>query len=132
MREMGDLLYLPFSEMQGREKRETKKTNKRSWEEIQRQEQRKNQRAKATLERKEKAREIAGPAERTNRKGERTMTMYQRKLSKEDLKQIEENGGDLYCLFTESQIMGYGVYGACIIEIDDEKYLRYSMGDSCD
>lgn len=60
------------------------------------------------------------------------MTMYQRKLSEEDLKKIEENNGDLYCLFTESQIMGYGVYGAQLLKIGDDKYLRYSMGDSCD
>lgn len=60
------------------------------------------------------------------------MTTYQRKLSEEDLKKIEENDGDLYCLFSMAQIMGYGVYSATIIEIDNEKYLRYSMGDSCD
>ena len=60
------------------------------------------------------------------------MTTYQRKLSKDELKEIEEHDGDVYCLFTESQIMGYGVYGAHIIEIDKEKYLRYSLGSSCD
>lgn len=52
------------------------------------------------------------------------MTTYQRKLSEEDLKKIEENDGDLYCLFSMAQIMGYGVYSATIIEIDNEKYLR--------
>ena len=35
------------------------------------------------------------------------MTTYQRKLSEEDLKKIEENNGDVYCMFSESQIMGY-------------------------
>lgn len=60
------------------------------------------------------------------------MTTYQRKLSEEDLQKIMENDGDLYCLFSEAQIMGYGVYGAHIIELDGDKYLRFSMGDSCD
>ena len=60
------------------------------------------------------------------------MTTYQRKLSEEDLQKIMENDGDVYCLFSEAQIMGYGVYGAQIIMIDGQKFLRYSMGDSCD
>ena len=60
------------------------------------------------------------------------MTIHQRKLTEEDLKKIEENGGDLYCMFSEAQIMGYGVYGAQIVIIDGQKFLRYSMGDSCD
>ena len=60
------------------------------------------------------------------------MTTYQRKLSEEDLKKIEEHDGDVYCMFSEAQIMGYGVYGAHIIELDGDKYLRFSMGDSCD
>ena len=29
------------------------------------------------------------------------MTYHQRKLTEDDLKKIEESGGDLYCLFTE-------------------------------
>ena len=65
-------------------------------------------------------------------KGENNMTIHQRKLTEEDLKKIEENGGDLYCMFSEAQIMGYGVYGAQIVIIDGQKFLRYSMGDSCD
>ena len=60
------------------------------------------------------------------------MTTYQRKLSEEDLQKIMENDGDVYCLFSEAQIMGYGVYGARVIMIDGQKFLRYSMGDSCD
>lgn len=60
------------------------------------------------------------------------MTYYQRKLTEEDLQKIMENDGDLYCLFTQAQIMGYGVYGAQIVDIYGEKFLRYSMGDSCD
>lgn len=60
------------------------------------------------------------------------MTYHQRKLTEDDLKKIEESGGDLYCLFTEAQIMGYGVYDAKVVEIDGEKYLRFSMGSSCD
>ena len=60
------------------------------------------------------------------------MTTHQRKLSEEDLQKIMENDGDLYCLFSEAQIMGYGVYGAHIIELDGDKYLRFSMGSSCD
>lgn len=56
----------------------------------------------------------------------------ERRLTDEDLRKVMENDGDVYCLFSEAQIMGYGVYGANIIELDGEKYLRYSMGDSCD
>lgn len=56
----------------------------------------------------------------------------ERRLTDEDLRKVMENDGDLYCLFSEAQIMGYGVYGANIIEIDGDKYLRFSMGDSCD
>lgn len=60
------------------------------------------------------------------------MTYHQRKLTEDDLKKIKENGGDLYCLFTEAQIMGYGVYGARIVERNDGKYLMFEMGSSCD
>ena len=60
------------------------------------------------------------------------MTLYQRKLSEEDLKKIEEHDGDVYCMFSEAQIMGYGVYSAQIVTLDGQKFLRYSMGDSCD
>lgn len=60
------------------------------------------------------------------------MTYHQRKLTEEDLKKIEENNGDVYCLFSEAQIFGYGVSGARIITIDGEKYLRYLIGSSCD
>ena len=60
------------------------------------------------------------------------MTYHQRKLTEDDLKKIEEHDGDLYCLFTEAQIMGYGVYGARIVERNDGKYLMFEMGSSCD
>lgn len=60
------------------------------------------------------------------------MTYHQRKLTEDDLKKIEESGGNLYCLFTEAQIMGYGVYGARIVERNDGKYLMFEMGSSCD
>jgi len=56
----------------------------------------------------------------------------ERRLTDEDLRKVMENDGDVYCLFSEAQIMGYGVYGAHIIELDGDKYLRFSMGDSCD
>lgn len=60
------------------------------------------------------------------------MTTYQRKLTEDDLKKIKEHDGDVYCMFSEAQIMGYGVYSAQIVDIHGEKFLRYSMGDSCD
>ena len=60
------------------------------------------------------------------------MTYHQRKLTEDDLKKIEEHNGDIYCLFTEAQIMGYGVYGARIVERNDGKYLMFEMGSSCD
>lgn len=55
------------------------------------------------------------------------MTQHQRKLTEEDLKEIEEKG--VYSQFTEAQILGCGVYDAHVVEIDGEKYLRFSMGD---
>jgi len=58
------------------------------------------------------------------------MTYHQRKLTEAELKEIEEKG--VYSQFTEAQIMGYGVYDAKVVEIDGEKYLRFSMGSSCD
>ena len=58
------------------------------------------------------------------------MEIYQRKLTEEQLKEIEEKG--VYSQFSEAQIMGYGVYDAHVVEIDGEKYLRFSMGSSCD
>lgn len=58
------------------------------------------------------------------------MTFYQRKLSEEELKQIEEEG--VYSQFTEAQICGYGVYGAEVVKKDDGYYLLYTLGSSCD
>lgn len=58
------------------------------------------------------------------------MEIYQRKLTEEQIKEIEEKG--VYSQFSEAQIMGYGVYDAKVVEIDGEKYLRFSMGSSCD
>lgn len=60
------------------------------------------------------------------------MKTYERKLTESDIQKIEQNDGDLYCLFTQAQLIGYGVYSAQIIDKDGEKFLRYSMGDSCD
>ncbi len=60
------------------------------------------------------------------------MKDYERKLTEEELKKVEEHNGDVYCLFSEAQLLGRGVYDAVIRTIDGEKVLRYSMGDSCD
>ena len=60
------------------------------------------------------------------------MTTYQRKLTEDDLKKIEEHDGDVYCMFSEAQIMGYGVYGAEVVKKDDGYYLLYTLGSSCD
>lgn len=51
-------------------------------------------------------------------------------LTEEDIKKIEEKG--IYSMFSDSMIMGYGVYGAHIADKDGKKVLRFSMGDSCD
>ena len=58
------------------------------------------------------------------------MTYHQRKLTVEEIKQIEEEG--IYSQFTEAQICGYGVYDPKVIQKDDGKYLIWSMGSSCD
>ncbi len=56
----------------------------------------------------------------------------ERRLTDEDLRKVMENDGDVYCLFSEAMLIGYGVYSARIIERDGEQILQYSCGDSCD
>ena len=60
-------------------------------------------------------------------------------ISKEVYDRAMENrgyitSGDMSELFTESQLCGYGVYGAmAFIDNVTGKYMcRYDMGDSCD
>ena len=52
-------------------------------------------------------------------------------LTEEDLKKIKE-ADDLYVLFSPSLIMGYGVYGAKIVERDGKQILSFDRGNSCD
>ena len=58
------------------------------------------------------------------------MTDHQRELSNEEVKKAENEG--IYSLFSDWEKMGYGVYGARIVEVDGKHILRYSMGSSCD
>lgn len=60
------------------------------------------------------------------------LNWHERVLSDEELKKVEENDGDVYCLFSMAQLVGYGVYGARIVERNDGKYLMFEMGSSCD
>ena len=52
-------------------------------------------------------------------------------LTEEDLKKIKE-AEDLYVLFSPDLIMGYGVYGARIVERDGKHILSFDRGNSCD
>lgn len=60
------------------------------------------------------------------------LNWHERVLSEEDLKKVEENDGDVYCLFSMAQLVGYGVYGARIIDRNGQKILQFEMGSSCD
>ena len=55
------------------------------------------------------------------------MTFYQRKLTDEDLKTIEEHGID--SMFTETQIRGWGIVEPEVVDIRGEKYLRWRCGE---
>ena len=41
-------------------------------------------------------------------------------------------GEDMKQLFSEAELIGYGVYG-CVVRKEDDKYMvHYSLGSSCD
>ena len=54
------------------------------------------------------------------------MTIYQKKLTEDDLKKIEEDG--VYSMFTDAEIKGTGILFAEVADIRGEKYLRYAYG----
>lgn len=51
-------------------------------------------------------------------------------ITKEEYEKAKEKGA--YSLFGEAMLMGYGVYGASVTEVDGKYYLTYSKGSSCD
>ena len=60
-----------------------------------------------------------------------------KEISKEIYDKAIKNNGyitdeDEWKVFTESQIMGYGIYGTHVYEEDGKYYVHYSMGDTCD
>ena len=54
------------------------------------------------------------------------MIFYQRKLSEDDLKQIEEQGVD--SMFTDVQRRSIGLINPHVVNIYGEKYLRWQNG----
>ena len=54
------------------------------------------------------------------------MIFYQRKLSEDDLKQIEEQGVD--SMFTDVQRRSIGIINPHVVDIHGEKYLRWQNG----
>ena len=54
------------------------------------------------------------------------MIFYQRKLSEDDLKQIEEQGVD--SMFTDVQRRSIGIINPHVVNIRGEKYLRWQNG----
>ena len=60
-----------------------------------------------------------------------------RKLTKEQYDRAANNNmcltkEDYLNVFTESEIMGYGVYSEKIIEEDGEYYIQFLLGSTCD
>ena len=55
------------------------------------------------------------------------MTFYQRKLTDEDLKTIEDHGID--SMFTDVQRRSVGIVNPEVVPIKDEMYLRWQYGN---
>lgn len=55
------------------------------------------------------------------------MIFYQRKLSEDDLKQIEEQGVD--SMFTDVQRRSIGIVNPEVVDIYGENYLRWQNGN---
>ena len=53
-----------------------------------------------------------------------------RKLSEEQLKKIDKHG--ILSIFSQAELIGYGIYRERIVEIGGEKYVVYMTSDSCD
>lgn len=41
-------------------------------------------------------------------------------------------GGDYKKVFTDAEVMGYGIYGTYCYEQDGKYFIRYERGESCD
>ena len=52
------------------------------------------------------------------------------RISKEEYEKAQSEGAR--SIIGESELMGYGVYGARVFEQDGEYYLTYERGSSCD
>ena len=66
------------------------------------------------------------------------MTGYMnRKISKSQYERAIQNGGylthfDMMTVFTDSERLGYGVYGGRVHEEDGAYFVSYRLGSSCD
>ena len=65
------------------------------------------------------------------------MTVCERKITKEQYKRAIENRGyiskeDMPLVFSQSELLGYGIYNARVFERDGDFYVRYHIGSSCD
>ena len=63
------------------------------------------------------------------------MTEHKRQIDKE-IYERSTNGfltrEDYRKVFTDAEVMGYGVYGARAYEENGEYFVRFEMGNSCD
>ena len=41
-------------------------------------------------------------------------------------------GDDMSQVFSEAELIGYGVYSPIVCEKDDRYYVNFELGDSCD
>ena len=65
------------------------------------------------------------------------LTKYNRKITKEQYDRAMANKGfiteeDMNEIFFPSEMFGYGVYNPRVIERNDEYYVTFTLGSSCD
>lgn len=65
------------------------------------------------------------------------MTRYTREISKDIYDRSQQHNGfiaaeDTNKVWSDSELIGYGVYGDQTYEKDGKYYVSFEMGDSCD
>lgn len=65
------------------------------------------------------------------------MYSLERKITKDIYERAIKNrnyiqGEDMNKVFNEAELCGYGIYGTQVFEKDNEYYVSYYMGSTCD
>ena len=65
------------------------------------------------------------------------MVTYTKKITKEQYERATQNSGyisdvDMSSVFSPAELWGYGVYGNTVFEKDNQFYVRYNCGETCD